>query len=182
MKRDRRPHNSGVIRPARRVTFCLLLCLVPAGASRRVSQPQDVAARPASDTRDRRHLPDRLPEGRRVHPDPHDRRLPHARVARPAARKDQGADIDEMSVTLDQIWHPNIEVTNQHAPREIANAMLTVDDDGMVTYEERFKAELSTDFDLQRFPFDRQRLLLRDRVVPFHADRRQPGRARQRTS
>ena len=78
----------------------------------------------------------------------------------PRLAKDQLSDLDPMAITLDQIWHPNIEVTNLHSPREVANSMLTLDDDGTVTYEERFKGELSTDFELQRFPFDRQMLLL----------------------
>ena len=78
----------------------------------------------------------------------------------PRLAKGQGSDIDPMSVTLDQIWNPNIEITNQHTPREIANSMLTLDDDGTITYYERFKGELATDFDLKRFPFDRQMLLL----------------------
>jgi len=87
----------------------------------------------------------------------------------PRLAKGQGADLDPMTVTLDQIWHPNIEITNQHTPREIANAMLTLDDDGTVTYEERFKAELATDFDLKRFPFDRQMLLLQIESFRFTA-------------
>jgi hypothetical protein len=69
-------------------------------------------------------------------------------------------EIDRMAVTLDQIWSPNIEFMNQHAPREVTNSHLTIDDTGMVTYEERFQAQLSTDFYLQRFPFDRQMLLM----------------------
>lgn len=78
----------------------------------------------------------------------------------PRLAKGQGSDIDPRSATLDQIWHPDVELTNQHSPREIANSQLTVADDGTVTYEERFKSELSTNFDLRRFPFDRQRLIL----------------------
>jgi Neurotransmitter-gated ion-channel ligand binding domain len=69
-------------------------------------------------------------------------------------------EIDRMAVTLDQIWSPNIEFRNQHEPRQVINSQLTIGDEGLVTYEERFQANLSTDFHLQRFPFDRQMLLM----------------------
>ena len=69
-------------------------------------------------------------------------------------------DFEPEKATLDQIWSPNIEITNEHEPRSTSNAELKITDDGRVTYEERFKAKLSTDFDLRRFPFDRQRLFL----------------------
>ena len=78
-----------------------------------------------------------------------------ARLAKGATK-----DFDAEKVALDQIWSPNIEITNEHEPRSISNADLRVSDEGVVTYEERFKAKLSTDFDLRRFPLDRQRLFL----------------------
>ena len=67
-------------------------------------------------------------------------------------------ELDRSSVTLDDIWHPNVEIINQHAPRSIANWSIEIDDAGNVVYEERFTAELSSDFDLRRFPFDNQQL------------------------
>jgi hypothetical protein len=72
-----------------------------------------------------------------------------------------GAALAQGGVTLDQIWSPNIEFMNVHEPRETANSQVTIDDRGMVKYEERFKAEFSTEFDLRRFPFDQQMLLMR---------------------
>jgi neurotransmitter-gated ion-channel len=71
-----------------------------------------------------------------------------------------GAALAEGGVTLDQIWSPNIEFMNVNEPRETANFQITIDDGGMVKYEERFKAELSTEFELRHFPFDRQMLLM----------------------
>ena len=67
-------------------------------------------------------------------------------------------ELDRSAVSLDDIWNPDVEVINQHTPRSIANWVITIDDEGTVVYEERFTAELSSDFDLRRFPFDSQRV------------------------
>ena len=76
----------------------------------------------------------------------------------PPLAKGLAPELDRSSVTLDDIWHPNVEIVNQHTPRSIANWSVAIDDDGTVVYEERFTAELSSDFDLRRFPFDNQQL------------------------
>lgn len=68
--------------------------------------------------------------------------------------------LDRDAVTLDQIWQPNIEIMNEYAPRQVGNATVTIDDEGRVKYEERFKVQLATDFDLRKFPFDRQTLVM----------------------
>jgi hypothetical protein len=78
----------------------------------------------------------------------------------PRLAKGASKDFDAEKVALDQIWSPNIEITNEHEPRSTSNTDIKVTDDGVVTYEERFKAKLSTDFDLRRFPLDSQRLFL----------------------
>ena len=88
----------------------------------------------------------------------------------PRLAKGATPDFDRDKVSLDQIWSPNIEVVNEHEPRSISNVDITVSDDGHVRYEERFKAKLSTDFDLRKFPFDRQRLLLG--IESFRYDQR----------
>ena len=79
----------------------------------------------------------------------------------PRLAKGLAPELDRASVSLDDIWNPDVEIINQHVPRSIANWVITIQDDGTVVYEERFTAELSSDFDLRRFPFDRQRLHLK---------------------
>jgi hypothetical protein len=68
--------------------------------------------------------------------------------------------IDRDSLTLDQIWHPNIELSNEYSERVSNNRQITVDAEGLVRFEERFEAQLGTQFDLLKFPFDRQTLLM----------------------
>ena len=79
----------------------------------------------------------------------------------PRLVKGLAPELDRSSVSLDDIWNPDVEIINQHTPRSISNWVITVQDDGTVIYEERFTAELSSDFDLRRFPFDRQQLHLK---------------------
>jgi len=86
----------------------------------------------------------------------------------PRLVKGQNPQIDRETATLDQIWSPNMEFMNQHAPRETANSEILIADDGTVTYDERFKAELSTEFYLQHYPFDQQMLLMQ--VESFNYD------------
>ena len=76
----------------------------------------------------------------------------------PRLAKGLAPELDRSAVSLDDIWNPDVEVINQHTPRSIANWVITINDEGTVVYEERFTAELSSDFDLRRFPFDSQRL------------------------
>lgn len=87
----------------------------------------------------------------------------------PRLAKGLAPDLDRDAVTLEQIWSPNIEFTNQHTPRETANSQVSIADDGTVKYEERFKAELATDFDLVRFPFDQQMLLVQIESFQYDA-------------
>jgi hypothetical protein len=68
--------------------------------------------------------------------------------------------MDRSHLSLQDIWWPNIEFFNQNEPRTTANLHITVNDDGTVIYEERFRVKLGSDFDFRRFPFDHQRLLM----------------------
>jgi hypothetical protein len=79
----------------------------------------------------------------------------------PRLAKGLAPELDRSSVSLDDVWNPDVEIINQHTPRSISNWVITIQDDGTVVYEERFTAELSSDFDLRRFPFDRQHLHLK---------------------
>lgn len=77
---------------------------------------------------------------------------------------------DREHATLGLIWHPNIELVNEFEARDVSNTTLTIDDDGLVRYEERFKAQLATDFNLRKFPFDRQTALMAIESFRFGAD------------
>jgi len=68
--------------------------------------------------------------------------------------------LDRDALALDQVWNPNIELMNEYNARVVNNSRLTADAEGLVRYEERFEAQLSTELDLRRFPFDRQTLLM----------------------
>jgi hypothetical protein len=103
----------------------------------------------------------------------------------PRLAKGLAPELDRASVSLDDIWNPDVEIINQHTPRSISNWVITIHDDGTVVYEERFTAELSSDFDLRRFPFDRQHLHLKlesfrydDSEVRFASDQLRPVRSR----
>jgi hypothetical protein len=58
---------------------------------------------------------------------------------------------------VEDLWTPAIESANSIS-HKTSQYFLTADKDGMVTYVERFDANLSNDFDLRTFPFDTQQL------------------------
>jgi hypothetical protein len=78
--------------------------------------------------------------------------------------------LDRAGVTLGQIWSPNIELMNQHSPRQIANTQITLDPEGRVKYEERFTVDLAAELNLRRFPFDEQTLPLQIESFRFGQD------------
>jgi Neurotransmitter-gated ion-channel ligand binding domain/Neurotransmitter-gated ion-channel transmembrane region len=57
-----------------------------------------------------------------------------------------------------QIWHPRLEFINELGSHSTGDASLRVTPNGAVLYVERTSSELSTNFRLRRFPFDRQAL------------------------
>jgi hypothetical protein len=61
---------------------------------------------------------------------------------------------------LERIWWPDPDFENQVAPRRVENQVLIVRADGTVAYRELFVVDLKSPFDLRRFPFDRQSLLI----------------------
>ncbi len=67
-----------------------------------------------------------------------------------------------------QIWVPQLEMINAANPRSRDEVSITVRPDGVVSYAERLVVVLSSSFELRRFPFDRQRLLVI--IHPFLAD------------
>ncbi len=61
---------------------------------------------------------------------------------------------------LERIWWPDVEFANQVRGRERFNEELIISADGKVEYRERFTVSLATNFQMRKFPFDRQRLLI----------------------
>jgi Neurotransmitter-gated ion-channel ligand binding domain/Neurotransmitter-gated ion-channel transmembrane region len=63
------------------------------------------------------------------------------------------------TVSLDEIWHPAIEMVNLKE-LSTSNISVTILPDGTVQAQERFAKTLSSSLALQSFPFDRQSLQL----------------------
>lgn len=53
-----------------------------------------------------------------------------------------------------QIWWPELELVGGRGPRDRLHLSLLVWDDGVVEYEERFRAFIKQPYDLEEFPFD----------------------------
>jgi hypothetical protein len=67
--------------------------------------------------------------------------------------------LDDLAMDeLDTIWWPNINFTNQTGAREAIHLELVIFPDGTVDYEEHFTLTLEGNYDLRKFPFDRQQL------------------------
>jgi hypothetical protein len=62
--------------------------------------------------------------------------------------------------SLTDMWVPKIEIVNAASPRNGYDTALSVAPDGTVIYNERFRVAVSSQFELRRFPFDRQQLLV----------------------
>lgn len=63
------------------------------------------------------------------------------------------------AIKLDDIWHPNLEMVN-FKTSEASDTTVDIAPDGTVTAQERFSKTLSSGLELDRFPFDRQKLLV----------------------
>jgi len=74
---------------------------------------------------------------------------------------DEQVYLEEVAVDeLGFIWWPDVTFPNEKGARERENEALIIYEDGTVEYEERFAATLEANYDLTRFPFDAQRLLI----------------------
>ncbi|MEH6570442.1 MAG: hypothetical protein V7709_15275 [Halioglobus sp.] len=63
-----------------------------------------------------------------------------------------------VSVSLDEIWHPKIQIINQQKIESTLPRMAQVKPDGEVVYRQRFWGSFAQPLDLQEFPFDSQSL------------------------
>jgi hypothetical protein len=66
----------------------------------------------------------------------------------------------DVDLKLDRMWWPDIEFVNEIQPRLIENKELIIEPNGSVEYREKFSAKLATDYDMRRFPFDTQTLII----------------------
>lgn len=66
-----------------------------------------------------------------------------------------GAEADKILATM---WYPDPEIVNQASKPSIQKNNLTILPDGSVTYRYIFSADILTEFDYTRFPFDDQEL------------------------
>ena len=83
---------------------------------------------------------------------------------------------------LERIWHPDLSFVNEVGGRSIENEELLVFAGGTVQYEEKFSVILATNFDLLKFPFDTQQLLVEiesfawdANFLQFHIEERKVG-------
>ena len=60
---------------------------------------------------------------------------------------------------LEHIWWPTLFFVNEIMPRRIENEEVIIYSDGTVEYREKFGVELSTNYDMRKFPFDTQILI-----------------------
>lgn len=65
---------------------------------------------------------------------------------------------DTKSYSLQEIWHPLIEMVNAKDFSNKNNTDITVQPDGTVYYQENFKVTLSSTLDFKKFPLDSQQL------------------------
>jgi hypothetical protein len=79
-----------------------------------------------------------------------------------------GPDDQERNYAFGQIWIPQLEIINAATPRIRYDTSIRVAPDGTVNYAERCKVGVSSKFELRRFPFDRQSLVII--IHPFLVD------------
>ncbi len=77
---------------------------------------------------------------------------------------------DAAAARLTEIWWPNLEFVNTAIP-SITNRTLAIGADGTVDYRMGLSSTFRTNFDLRRFPFDRQSLDLK--FQSFEGDHRE---------
>jgi len=69
----------------------------------------------------------------------------------------------------DEVWYPRLSMMNAAEPRSKFDVTIRAQPDGQITYMERFVVILSTKFNVGRFPFDSQNLIVD--LQPTLADR-----------
>jgi len=78
-----------------------------------------------------------------------------------------GADADK---TLATMWSPKPDIVNQASNPSIQKNNLTIFPDGSVIYRYIFSADILTEFDYTRFPFDDQELRVEIQSFAYNSD------------
>jgi len=79
-----------------------------------------------------------------------------------------GADADKILATM---WYPDPEIVNQASSPSIQKNNLTIFPDGSVIYRYIFSADILTEFDYTRFPFDDQELRVEIQSFTYNSDK-----------
>ena len=82
----------------------------------------------------------------------------------------RGSSLDECAVHFSDIWHPFLDIVNQREVTVHYDDLVEIDADGSVTYLQRYSGTLTSPLELQRFPFDRQTLLIQIASFSHGAD------------
>lgn len=97
-----------------------------------------------------------------------------------------GRSLQECRFGIDDIWSPDIRLTNRRAPVTSEEPDVDIAADGTVRFAERVFADLFSPLELQNYPFDVQRLRIHlasfaysPQDVVFIIDDREAGRARE---
>jgi len=89
-----------------------------------------------------------------------------------------GADADKVLATM---WYPDPEIVNQASKPSIQKNNLTIFPDGSIIYRYIFSADILTEFDYTRFPFDDQELRLELQSFTYNSDQLVFKASEQRT-
>ena len=118
----------------------------------RTAEPAD--GRQQAGQREDRALSDQPDRRRRSQGDvPYQRLFLHD-LERPAAGVQSCGRRTDRSYKPDSIWIPHVFLVNAAAQREKTNVNIKGNPDGTIHYLELFKAELTTSFYLEPFPFE----------------------------
>ncbi len=78
-----------------------------------------------------------------------------------------GAEADKILATM---WYPDPEIVNQASKPSIQKNNLTIFPDGSIKYRYIFSADILTEFDYTRFPFDDQELRVEIQSFIYNSD------------
>jgi hypothetical protein len=65
------------------------------------------------------------------------------------------------SIPLNKVWHPPLQILNRRTLDRLLPEVLSVDQDGTVTYDQRFQGTFAVLLNLRNFPLDDQALAFR---------------------
>lgn len=80
---------------------------------------------------------------------------------------------DDVAKKLERMWWPDVEFVNEVVPRRVENEELIIAPDGTVDYREKFSVQLAVDYDMHRYPFDVQTLVVEIESFAWSSDQMQ---------